>query len=212
MGKSAPPDKPQESAILASMRTRGDGPLEPEDTIPVSTEAIEAEIIADSADTSRVIAPRVAPSTELEAFDASKHPAMIQLNGWLASNLSQTDSPEAAVADIIAQVLNAKSVDEVLSEVALPGLRENLGRPFILYGGKVNQSSYEAGAPYYFVLDVEWLDTNTRQLITTGAQTVISQIVKLIELDAFPCTMQAIYATEKANARGFRPYRLAGIK
>jgi len=194
------------------MSKRGDGPLEPDETIPLSTETVDAEIIADSAEASRVIAPRVAPSTEVEAFDASKHPAMVQLNGWLASNLSQTDSPEAAVADIIAQVLNAKSVDEVLSEVSLPGLRENLDRPFVLHGGKVMQSSFEAGAPFYFVLDVEWLDTNTRQLVTTGAQTVIAPVVKLIEFNGFPCTMKAIYATEKANARGFRPYRLAGLK
>lgn len=211
MARSAPADAPKESAILASMRTKGDGPLPEDETLPVENEVVEAEIVSDRQSTTQEVELRAGRSTMAEAYDAASHPAMVKLNGWLTQNLSTVDSAEAAVADIIAQVLDAKSVDDVLSDMELPGLADNLDRPFILHGGKVNRSSFEAGAPFYFVLDVEWLDTHTRQLVTTGAQTVIAQIVRLIELDAFPCTMKAKYATKEPTKNGYRPYRLAGL-
>lgn len=203
---------PGESAILASMRTgAGDDAGDAAEELAAG-EAVEAEIVSESSHTGQEIEVRVAEGTLMEARDAADHPAMRQLNGWLTRNLSVNDDADAAVADIIGQVLAADSVDEVLGDITLPGLQDNLDRPFILHGGKVNRSDFEAGAPFYFVLDVEWLDTHTRGMVSTGAQTVIAQVMRLIELDAFPCTMKAVKATKKPTAKGYWPYRLAGLK
>jgi hypothetical protein len=193
---------------MKSLRRSGDGPMSPDDALPIATEALDAEIIDESGGPGSALERREDGSIEVAGAVSSKHPAMIQLNKWLSENISSTDSADAAVADIIAQVLSADSVDEVLADTAVMGLREMLDVPFTLWGAKFNQSSFEAGAPFYCILDITPATTGIRGVASTGAQTVIAQIVRMHMLNAFPLVVKAIYATDKPTANGYRPYRL----
>lgn len=212
MARNAPADKPNEGAIMASLRTSGDAPPADNPEAEAVTVPIEATVIADSQEVGRDVATRPAGGIEVEGHVTANHPAMKALNTYLERNLTAVDSAELAVADIIAQVLAADSVDEVLADVQVTGLLELLEVPITVHGVKFNRSSFEAGAPFYTVLDVTRHDTEWRGPVTTGAQTVIAQLVRLHMLDGYPCTLKAVYATDKPTANGYRPYKLTAIK
>lgn len=136
---------------------------------------------------------------------------MDRLNAFLDARISPTINADAAVADIISQIMSADSVDEVLGDISATGLRDLVGVPLTVHGGKFNRSDYEAGAPFYVLLDVTRLDTGMRLNVTCGAQSVLAQIVRLIELDAFPLNLKCINARKSPSPSGYMPLRLTRI-
>ncbi len=212
MARTAPADKPAEGAIMASLRASGDAPPIDDPDAEGQTVAIQAEIISDSQEAGTEVATRKGVDIEVSQPVAANHPAMVALNKYLEANLTAVDSAELAIADIIAQVLSADSVDEVLADIQVTGLLELLEVPITVHAIKFNRSSFEAGAPFYVVMDVTRHDTNWSGPVTTGAQTVIAQLVRIHMLNGYPCTLKAVYATDKPTANGYRPYKLTVIK
>lgn len=200
-----------ESAILASIeRSTADGRDASDDQVDaVETEELEGEILtATAGNLPAVRGPASDREIDVELPPASQA-AMAKMSAWLEMHEARSAHPDAAVADIIRQVLDSQSVDEVLADVTAKGFSELLDVPVRIFDGKFNRSDYEAGQPWYALLDVQRLDNNWRGLVTTGAQSVLAQLVRLIELGAFPCDVRLVYATKNPTKNGYRPVRLA---
>lgn len=186
-----------------------DNEASPDTDAPPADEVIEATVITGPGEPSTGLAKVSAASGELERYVASDHPAVQALNQFLAERATVANEADTAVAEIIAQVLSAKSVDEVLADIPSLGMRELIGRPLIIHGYKAHQSSYEALASWFAYCDITLLDTNERRGCTTGAQVVLAQLMSLTLKDAFPVKVMPVKATKKPTASGYWPYRLS---
>lgn len=197
----------------AAPETAPSATLEGEIVIP-GTEAVtggsDAETAAESANLPAQRGP-ASDRQELAEISPASQEVMHNLFKWLDANRSHTANAEAAQADIIAQVMSAESVDEVLADVQAAGLSDWLDKPIRIIEGKFNQSEFEAGLPWYAVLDIEDLSTGKRHICTTGAQTILAQLIRTAQLDGFPLSCVPVYATSKPTARGYRPMRLKPI-
>lgn len=212
MSKSKPiTDQPQ-SATLASLKaaTEATADFSPDDDGDV--EVIQAHVMDTDDTAGREVAVRPTPDIEPNTIVTSKHPAMVSLANYLTANLTASSVAEDAVADIIAQVLQSDSVDEVLADIDAMHWHDFLDVPVTVYGCKWQRSEFEAGMPFYVVVDGLRHDTNYRGPITIGAQTVIAQLVRLAQLNAFPVTLRLTYATDKPTANGYRPLKLSVAK
>lgn len=169
---------------------------------------IEATIMSDSTRPGTDVAVQDGHPADVEGYVPSDHPAMVALNTWLAERFSVMNDSDIAVAEIVAQVLSADSVDEVLADHQAVGMRDLMNIPMTIHSAKPHQSSYEKGSPYFFYCDVTRLDTGERIGVTAGAQTVIAQIVRMYMLGAVPFDAMPVLATKKPTVKGYWPYRL----
>lgn len=195
---------PEDSAI----------PAQPDaETAPdvVQGDVVQGEIVPAEAANLPAVAGPASDRQELAEMSEASRESMSRLMGWLDANRSAAADPDAAVADILRQIMDSDSVDEVLADVSARALSEWLNKPIRIHGGKFNQSTYEAGLPWYVLLDIEDLETGTRHLVTTGAQSVIGQIVRVVQLDGLPLMCKLVYATKNPTARGYRPVKLAKV-
>ena len=212
MAKTAPADKPEPDDVAAArLEAAGHPDGAPAEIGPDGEPVIEAEIIGDSGATGREVAQRSIPDIEPRELMARNHPAMVQLNTWLEGNLTADSEADLAVADIIAQVLSADSVDEVLGDTEVIGLQSMMDEPLTVYGLKFQRSDYEQGAPYYAVIDVYRGRSQWRGPVTTGAQTILAQLVRLQQLDAWPVTLVCTKATKKPTKGGYWPLKLSVV-
>lgn len=212
MSKSKPTDEPTRSATLESLKaaTEATADFTPDDENDGDVEVITATVMGDAPGAE--VAVRGTPDIEPQEIVTSKHPAMVALSSYLTANLAQENEADAAVADIIAQVLQADSVDEVLADIDAMHWHDFLDVPVTVYGCKWQRSDFEAGMPFYVVVDGLRHDTNYRGPITIGAQTVIAQLVRLAQLKAFPVTLRLTHATDKPTRGGYMPLKLSVVK
>jgi hypothetical protein len=202
----------EQSATLASLKaaTEATADFTPDDDGDL--EVVHATVMDDDGTTGREVAVRETPDIEPVNIVTSKHPAMVSLAKYLTENMTASSEADDAVADIIAQVLQADSVDEVLADVDALHWHDFLDVPVTVYACKWQRSEYEKGMPFYVVVDGQRHDTGVRAPITIGAQTVIAQLVRLAQLNAFPCTVTLTYATDKPTKSGYRPLKLSVAK
>lgn len=158
-------------------------------------------------------------STPAEAGNLPAIPEVIDANELVTANQNivneflarampdQEESSEQAAIDIMAQVLSATSVDEVLSNLEAVGLRERLDRPMTLMNLRFNRSDYEEGNPFYALLEVAYPGETERELLTTGAKKIVAQVFRLAQLGAFPVEVVARQSTRPTKA-GYYPIRL----
>lgn len=175
-------------------------------------EVIEATIISGPDVPTSAIATRNSDNVEVEGYVAANHPAMVMLNNWLTDHVSVGNDADMAVAEIIAQVLSADSLDEVLADHQAISMRDLLGVPLRIHKVKPLRSAYEANAPWFFYCDVEKLETSERVGATTGAQTVVAQLVRVAMLNGYPFDCVPVNATKKPTANGYWPYKLTTYK
>lgn len=212
MAKTAPADRPTPDSDAAKRLAAAGHP----DGIPAGPgtdvePVIDAEVMSDSDTPGSEVAHRSIPDIEPRELVTRNHPAMVALNTYLETNLTAESEADLAVADIIAQVLAADSVDEVLADSAVIGLREMMDEPLTVYGLKFQRSDYEQGAPYYAVIDVFRGRTQWRGPVTTGAQTILAQLVRIQQLDAWPVTLICTKATTKPTKGGYWPLKLSVV-
>lgn len=210
--KSRPEGTPVDVDPVDELAVAGDGLAGDVAGDDQGDDVIEATVISGPGVVGAEIARRDDTGAQVEGYVAANHPAMVTLNNWLAERVAVGNDADMAVAEIIAQVLSAESVDEVLADHAAMGMRELIDVPIVIHTAKPLKSAYEANAPWFFYLDVERLDTKERIGVTTGAQTVIAQLVRVAMLDGYPFTCKPINATKKPTANGYWPYRLTGLK
>lgn len=209
MASKGKPVAIDESEVVDVLR---DNPADtpPDDTDrPGESEVIDAQIVSDPDAPGTQVARRRTPDIEPQGIVTSTHPAMVMLNQWLSERASAGNEADAAIADIVSQVLSAGSVEEVLADIEAMGLQQLVGEIITIHDGKWQRSTYEEGSPWYAVLDATRHSTGERRIMTTGAQTVIAQIVRLVQLDALPVRVKIVYSTKEPTAKGHRPYKLS---
>lgn len=212
MARNAPADKPEPTATEAARIEAAGHP----DGLPAERDddgniVVDAVIMGESDAPGTAVAHRSIPDIEPRELVTRQHPAMVKFNEYLENHLDPASDADLAVADIIAQVLSADSVDDVLGDVDVIGLQEMLDEPIVLYGIKFQRSDFEAGAPYYAVIDVERPKKQWRGPVTTGAQTILAQLVRLQQLGAYPVTLIATKATDKPTRGGYWPLKLSKV-
>lgn len=213
MTRKSTPETPDRDDQLADQLAadRIDGPPEPEND-DEDQDVIEARIIEPDAPQPTTVATTGQGSGELERYVATNHPAVRFMEDYLAERSTEATEADIAVAEIIGQVLSAESVDEVLADTTSLDMRELMGRPLTIHGWKGHKSAYERVVSWFAYCDVELMDTKERRGATTGAQTVLAQLVRVTMLDGFPLRCTIVKATKKPTAKGYWPYRLAVVK
>lgn len=114
-----------------------------------------------------------------------------------------TMSPEQVSIDIIARILDAESVDDVLGGAGVTHAEDYLGKPFRLTGVHFNKSSFDGVGPqFYAILDGADPDGVT-VTISCGAKNVIAQAWKLSNMNALPVQVQ-LAESSQPTANGYR--------
>jgi hypothetical protein len=169
-----------------------------------------AEPISPYDDRARELARREA--TSAVELQVRAHPAMKLLDAYLAQRSTVADDAEMAQGDIIAQILGAQTIDDVLTPAEATHARDLIDVPLIVHGVKYQVSDYAEGSPRYAVMDATRGDTGIRGPVTCGAQSVLAQLARLEQLDAFPIRLMVIKATKRPTSKGHWPIRLAIVK
>lgn len=202
----------QQSEMLASIRT----PATVDDVI--LAEAVDQDVAQGSTTGTDVAVtqPTGAATDVVEAKfigrTRAELSALAAMDEFLTQHTIEGNETDLVINEIIAQILSAKTPEEVLTPSQVVGLRNLLGRPFKLYGVKFNKSVYEKGAPSYALLDIDLVDGGYKGMTSTGAQAVIAQVIRLMMLDGLPQEVVAVHSTKNPTANGNRPYQLIGTK
>lgn len=111
--------------------------------------------------------------------------------------------PDQVSIDIIARILEATSVDDVLGGGSLTHAREFLNVPFTLTNVRFNKSQYDGEGPAFYAV-LEGADPQGEKvLVSCGARNVIAQAWKLRDMDALPVQVQLAEA-ERPTAAGYK--------
>lgn len=86
---------------------------------------------------------------------------------------------EFAYRAIVEQILTSETVRDVLTPIEAVGARDMLDRPFALHAVDYRESEFEAGAPLYAVMQVQFTDDGERMVLTTGNQAMLAQLITL---------------------------------
>lgn len=119
--------------------------------------------------------------------------------------------PEAIQREIMEQIWNATS-DEELSLVgqATPW-QDLIGVPVEITSFNWRKSQYDQGAKVFFVVRATRLDDGERLVLTTSGKNVIMALANIARRDAFPFRGQLLKA-EKPTAAGYHPLWLVPVE
>jgi hypothetical protein len=92
---------------------------------------------------------------------------------------------------IIRQVLSAESPAAVLTPTDVKQARDIIGVPLLLADFDLNQSEFDAGAPFYANMAV-LAPGGEPMVVNCGHKKVLAQLVKLKEFDQFPYRVRFI--------------------
>lgn len=112
-------------------------------------------------------------------------------------------NPDQVAIDVIARILNAKSVDDVLSGSGVTHARDYLDRPFMLSDVTFQRSDFDTFGPAFYAV-LRGADPNGEVVsITCGARNVIAQAWKLADMEALPLSV-VIKQAERTTAAGYK--------
>jgi hypothetical protein len=142
----------------------------------------------------------VAPGAELVAISGSA-----EVVTYLASQQAiEEESAEQTAFEIVASILNATTLEEVLKRTAVISSEDATGRPLVVTGVKWHRSDFEAAEGVYGLVYAEDAFTGEELLVTAGGRTVMAQLYRLGQLGAFPARMQFGRAS-RATRSGYFP-------
>lgn len=138
--------------------------------------------------------------------DAPFNPDAALTNQYLSlvSNPEIMDPAEVA-RDIAARILEQDSVDSILSmgDAATEDARDVAERPFkITATPNWYKSSYEDGPGVFVAMEVLFLDTDQKGVVTVGGSNVIAQMYALQTKTGIPLDVPMRF-TVKRSSRGF---------
>lgn len=132
-----------------------------------------------------------------------------EVEKFLTAVMDQSvDDPAAVSTAIVASILQAKSVDEVLNRQNTVDASSVVGQRLAIRGARWMRSDLQEGPGFYALIDAA-NDDGEPLLITCGSRNVMAQVYRLIELNALPC-YAAIEESERATAAGYHPMSLVG--
>lgn len=125
------------------------------------------------------------------------------------------EDAEAASRAIIDRVLSAETPEDVMeaANAQTTPAKDLIGVPLVLRGVRFMPSSIEGEGPSVFaVLDAVHADDGEAFTITTGARTVLAQVLKLDQLKAYPWGPVQFVEADTPTASGFYPMQLAKVE
>jgi len=113
-------------------------------------------------------------------------------------------NPEDAGKAIVARLLMAESIDEVLSTNNVIGAEALLNATIEVHGVKWQPSGYDQGPKVYALIDCTDVITGQRQLVSCGGQNVMAQLLRIQVDNGFPQRVKIVQSA-RATAAGNYP-------
>jgi hypothetical protein len=181
--------------------TRAKEPWEEDDRTPPS-QAIEEGTGGD-------VAPR-----NVQAGDVVSGQSPLQtLIDWCANEVFTRDesSSQAAMEDIVRQIMSGADAEEVLREQLPRSGRDFIDVPMLLVDYQIIESDFEDGEgfPFYASLRVMVGNPPEPKVINCGGVAVMAAIMRLVQLDDL---RQFVVLRGKKNKAGRTPLRLVAAK
>lgn len=108
---------------------------------------------------------------------------------------------------ILASIAQAKGIHDLDAAWRSTGLEALRNRTIRVLGIRRMPSDYPGGLPWFLVIDAADVLTGETVAITTGAVSVVAQLVKAHQLDAFPMDVIPRVA-ERPSRSGYFPVHL----
>lgn len=121
---------------------------------------------------------------------------------WQVERASTTDEDQFAImASIVAEIMDADSVEEVLREREALHARDIVNTPLILHGFELREGTYEdSQTGYYAAMTVSRPGADVTRIVTCGGMKVLAKLMKLDQFGEWP---QIFYFTEKKTNKGY---------
>ena len=119
-----------------------------------------------------------------------------------------TQDPEAVTHGIVARILEATSLADVLNKQQVVSLRDLSMRPLKVLDVRWGESSYEGGVPFYAIMDCVDLSTGEKIVASCGGQQVLAQLFMMQKNGWLPADVQ-VETTMKPTSGGYFPIWLA---
>ena len=121
----------------------------------------------------------------------------------LAVPTVEEDPTESMIAAILASPNPAKW-EEVFTSVSFKDAASKRAR---VHGFRASPSQFEGRVPVFLILDVTWLDTGERGVMTCGSEMAMAQLLNAWRVGALPIDVEIIRKPTPTKA-GFHPMRL----
>lgn len=121
------------------------------------------------------------------------------------------DDPAEISRQIIMQLLNAQSDEELQNFGGATGWRELEGVPIVLKGFRWRPSSFDEGGPLYVIVNGFNADTGEQVVLTTGSANVLAQLSNMARRGTLVDSVWKLAKAEKETSRGFRPLHLEQV-
>lgn len=113
--------------------------------------------------------------------------------------------PAQVARDIAARIMEQETVDDILGmgDTTTEDARDVAERPFkVLATPNWYRSTYEEGPGVFVAMEVEFLDTNVKGVVTVGGSNVIAQLYALQTKTGIPLDTPMRFVVKKSS-RGF---------
>lgn len=114
---------------------------------------------------------------------------------------------DAMAKEIAMRAQSAESLEDLLSEQSLPAWGDLADVPVTVHGFHLNPSRFTGNSSVYAVVDIERMDDGEKLLVSVGSKTVLTQLVRALEMGWLPAIMQL---KSMPTASGQTAYRLVG--
>lgn len=121
------------------------------------------------------------------------------------------DIPEAGgdgFDSLLAQIINAEDASDLDAPWRSDGLTAYLGQPLRIDALRRMASEYDGGLPFFLIVEAANLQTGERVTLTTGAVSVVAQLVKAWSLGAIPGWRVIPRQADRPSSSGYFPQHL----
>ena len=94
----------------------------------------------------------------------------------------EIESPEQMRVRMAQRLLDATTVDDILSESASDGWADNEGRSVLIKNAAYAPSAKKGGLGFYVIVDAVDVNTNESLVLTSGSENVVLQVAKLVKI------------------------------
>lgn len=115
---------------------------------------------------------------------------------------------EAMAKQIAERAKEATSLGELLAESTLEAWGDFADVPVTVKAFHLNPSQFEKGPAVYAVVDLVRLDNGEEMLVSVGSQTVLTQLVRAVEMGWLPADLKL---KSSPAASGNNAYRLIAV-
>lgn len=121
------------------------------------------------------------------------------------------DAGQDGLEGILAQLAAVTSPDQIDAPWQAGGLADYVGRPIVVEGARKMPSDYPGPLPWFLILDGYTSDTGEPVHATTGALSVVAQVVKAQVAGWLPMTVIPRLA-ERPTKDGYYPMHLEVVR